>query len=139
MIYDASMKAADTNSSEHGLIRRLIEVELILLFVQAPTLIGFAVLHLSGSHLYILWAKFVTVAACVAVLVNSQVFDFIQSRFPALQRIVIRLILCACLLLMYGSGAITSIDGAAIAAGMASIIIAALFVFIAHFYALLSP
>lgn len=87
----------------YGFYRRLFEVEILLLIVALQFLIAYLLLTYLPSSAYFLLFKALVVGACIAFLINSQLFGFLQSKFPALKRYVIRSILVGCLFLMFTS------------------------------------
>lgn len=96
---------------KYGIYRRVIEVELLLLTVASLFLLAYLLLTYMNSSIYFLMFKTLFILACIAFLTSSRLFSFLQSKFPALKRYVIRLILVACLLAMFPSWDLTPSSG----------------------------
>ena len=129
------MFSSEPKGPSFGFFRRLIEIFLLSFLAFAPSLAGFLLLRLTGSQSFLLWALFVTFGVSIAVLVNTEVFEFVQSKFPATRKIATRMIFIACILSMYGAWTVASPEATAVIAGLASIIMAAIFVVIAYLFA----
>ncbi len=86
-----------------GFYRRLFEVNILQSIIALQFFAAYFLFTRLESQTFFILFKIVFAGVCIAFLTNSQLFSFLQSKFPALKRYVIRSILVGCLLLIFAA------------------------------------
>lgn len=122
---------------KHQFYRRLLEVEILTLFIPSQLLITYFLRTYADQTTISALFKILVIGVCIAFLVNARMFNLLQSRFSALQPYVIRLLLIACLLFTFPAWDLSPASGPMYIAAVSGVVIAVLLISVAQFCAIL--